>query len=402
MDYKTVVCDANHLFSAYLNSIKGSKWKETTQSFMLYYLRYIFRLQNDLLDRTYKNSPADEFYVRERGHIRAISSIPPRDRIVRHILCDDIFMPEIRKKIIYDNGASIKGRGIDFQRRRFETHLRKYVKEYGCDGWILFGDFSKFYDNIIHEKAKKQLLDLVNNDEYISWLLDIIFKAFEVDVSFMTETEQEEYLYGVFDKNAYRRLPHKLKTGKIFMQKSVNIGDQLSQLIGIYYPNRIDTYVKYVCGEKYYGRYMDDWYIISNSKEKLQKLLSDITDIASNLGIHLNRKKTHITKIIKTFKFLQIKYTVTKCGKIFKRINPKRVAVMRRKLKKLANKVRIGEITYEDTVENMFKGWMGVHYKLMSRQQRINMIRLFERLYDKSVKIVKNKMIITDKDFTEA
>ena len=61
MDYKTVVCDANHLYSAYLNSIKGSKWKETTQSFMLYYLRYIFRLQNDLLDRTYKNSPADEY-----------------------------------------------------------------------------------------------------------------------------------------------------------------------------------------------------------------------------------------------------------------------------------------------------------------------------------------------------
>ena len=218
----------------------------------------------------------------------------------------------------------------------------------------------------------------------------------------MSETEREECLYGVFDKNAYRQLPHELKTGKIFMQKSVNIGDQLSQLIGIYYPNRIDTYVKYVCGEKYYGRYMDDWYIISNSKEKLQKLLSAITDIASRLGIHLNRKKTHITKITKTFKFLQIKYTVTKYGKIFKRINQKRVAVMRRKLKKLANKVRIGEVIYEDTVENMFKGWMGVHYKLMSRQQRINMIRLFERLYDKSVKIVKNKMIITDKDFTEA
>lgn len=144
MDYKAVVCDANHLYSAYLNSIKGSKWKETTQSFMLYYLRYIFRLQNDLLDRTYKNSPADEFYVRERGHIRAISSIPPRDRIVRHILCDDIFMPEIRKKIIYDNGASIKGRGIDFQRRRFETHLRKYVKEHGCDGWILLATSQNF------------------------------------------------------------------------------------------------------------------------------------------------------------------------------------------------------------------------------------------------------------------
>lgn len=56
----------------------------------------------------------------------------------------------------------------------------------------------------------------------------------------------------------------------------------------------------------------------------------------------------------------------------------------------------------EDTVENMFKGWMGVHYKLMSRQQRINMISLFEHLFDKSVEIVKKKMIITDKVYMEA
>lgn len=61
------------------------------------------------------------------------------------------------KHIIYDNCASIKGRGISHQRDRFEVHLRKYYRLYGNEGWILFGDFSKFYDNIIHEIAKREL-----------------------------------------------------------------------------------------------------------------------------------------------------------------------------------------------------------------------------------------------------
>lgn len=396
MDCKSVVCDANRLYEAYLNSIKGSKRKESTQGFVVEFLHNLFTLRKELINQTYKNGQGIEFVLSERGHIRFIVSKPVRDRIVRHVLCDDILMPEIRKHIIYDNGASVKGRGISFQRKRFEIHLRKYFKDYGNDGWIIFGDFSKFYDNIIHEIAKQQLLGLVNNDEFISWLLDLIFKAFEIDVSYLTEDEYIKAFYEVFDKNNYRAIPQDFKTGERFLKKSVDIGDQLSQIIGIYYPNRIDTYIKYVCGQKYYGRYMDDWYIMSPSKEKLVDLLDDITEIASELGIHINLKKTRIIKISSTFKFLQIKYTLTDNGKIIKRINPKRITAMRKKLKSLAIKVENGEISYEQTVENMFKGWMGNYYKIMSRQQRKHMIELFERLFNKQVRIHKHKMIITE------
>lgn len=84
----------------------------------------------------------------------------------------------MKKHIIYDNCASIKGRGISHQRDRFEVHLRKYYRLYGNEGWILFGDFSKFYDNIIHEIAKRELLRLFDDDEFIDWLLTQIFDGF--------------------------------------------------------------------------------------------------------------------------------------------------------------------------------------------------------------------------------
>lgn len=398
MTYEEIACDANNLYRAYKASIKGSKWKEATQRFILNFLRYLFAIQDDLLNRTLQNGPTTEFSQNERGRIRPVTSISLPDRIVRHVLCDDILMPEIRKHIIYDNCASIKGRGISQQRKRFEIHLHKYYQKYGSnEGWILFGDFSKFYDNIIHEIAKRELLKLFDDDEFLSWLLDVIFDGFKVDVSFLSDEEYASCMEGVFNKLEYRDIPKNLLTGQKWMRKSVNIGDQLSQIIGIYYPYRIDNYVKYVCGEKFYGRYMDDWYCMSPNKEWLIDILTAIEKISQEYGIHINFKKTKIVKLSSTFKFLQIKYTLMKDGRVVKRINPERVTAMRRKLKKLAVKVENGELPY-DHVENMFKGWMGSFYKIMSREQREHMIELYESLFDKSVTVANKKLIIFDRN----
>lgn len=396
MTYEEIACDANNLYRAYKASVKGSKWKESSQKFVLNFLRYIFEIQEGLLNRTFQNGPTQEFSLRERGHTRPITSLCIPDRIVRHVLCDDILLPEIQKHIIYDNGASIKGRGISHQRDRFEVHLHKYYRLYGNNGFILFGDFSKFYDNIIHEIAKRELLKLFDDDEFIDWLLTLIFDGFKIDVSYMSDEEYAHCLETSFNKLEYRKIPKSQLTGEKWMEKSVNIGDQLSQIIGVYYPYPIDNYVKYVRSQKFYGRYMDDWYIMNPSKEELLDLLANIRVIAQGLGIHINDKKTRIVKISSTYKYLQVKYSLTKEGKVIKRINPKRITAMRRKLKKLAVKVQTGERTYEN-VENVFRGWMGSSYKLMSKEQRQNMIQLFEDLFGKSICIVNKKMVISGK-----
>lgn len=217
----------------------------------------------------------------------------------------------------------------------------------------------------------------------------------------MSDDEYASCLDEVFNKLEYRKIPKNKLTGEKFMEKSVNMGDQLSQAIGIYYPHRIDNYVKYVRGIKFYGRYSDDWYIMSPSKEELLDLLENIKRIAHEYGIHINMKKTKIVKISGTYKFLQIKYTLTESGKIMKRINPDRIYTMRRKLKKLAVKVENGEIPYEN-VEGMFKGWMGDFYKLMSRTQRKDLLELYEGLFNKAITIVKKKMIIKDRSQQES
>lgn len=270
--------------------------------------------------------------------------------------------------------------------------MRKYYRQYGSNhGYILFGDFSKFYDNILHDVAKKQLLDLVDNDPYLSWILDEIFEFFEIDATNMTDEEFEQAKNGVFNKLNYDPDPNNTKTKTI--KKSINIGDQLSQLIGIYYPHKIDNYIKIVCGEKYYGRYMDDWYIISPDRDHLLALLNDIVAISETLGLHVNLDKTRICPIDRPFNYLQIKYRLTSTGRIIRRINPKRVTAMRRKLKKLVSKVEENKISYE-YVDNMFCSWIGSFYKLMSRQQIDNLFELYELLFDCTISVYGNKIFI--------
>ena len=334
MTYEEILCDANNLYRAYKASVKGSKWKESTQKFILNFLGYIFQIQEDLINRTLKNGPTEEFELRERGRIRPITSLQTQDRIVRHVLCDDILLPEVRKKIIYDNGASIKGRGISFSRKRFEVHLRKYYQEYGNTGFILFGDFTKFYDNIIHEIAKQELLKLFDDDEFIDWLLTLIFDGFKIDVSYMSDEEYSTCMEDTFNKLEYRLIPKNKLTGEKFMEKSVNIGDQLSQVIGIYYPHRIDTYVKYVRRQKYYGRYMDDWYIMNPDKEELLDILENIRIIAKEYGIHINEKKTRIVKISGTYKYLQIKYTLKRSNllALYEELFDKKIEIVNKKM----------------------------------------------------------------------
>lgn len=381
--------DANILYKAYLASIKGSKWKESSQKFMLDFLQKIFLLQDMLQKQTYYPSYENTFILHERGKVRHITCIQPSDRIVRHALCDDVLMPEIIKRLIYDNGSSIKGKGLGFSRNRFDIHIHEYCQKHKSNkGYILFGDFSKFYDNIDHKIAKQQLEDLYPNDEYLEWILNIIFKNFQIDVSYMSDEEYSKCLSTIFNKLEYNKIPTELKTGEKWMEKSINIGDQISQVIGIYYPNQIDTYVKTVRSQHYYGRYMDDFYIISESKEKLEDLLFNIEKIATSLKIFLNKKKTCIVKLDNPFTYLQLRYYVTPSGHITKRLNSDRVKAMRKKLRALS----ISNVEL-NSIQEMFRSWMGSYYKLLPNQTRLELITLFEELYKCKIQIKKGKMI---------
>ena len=372
--YKREIFDGNSLYDAYIRAKQGSDWKPQVQRFEMTYLLELSKMQEELECENYKFLPSTEFVINERGKARVIRGEQIADRVVKHSLCDEVLNPDTARFLIYDNGASQVGRGMSFTRRRLIYHLQRYYRTHGGnDGYILLIDFSKYYDNIRHDV----LLDLFNqyvDDDIAMGLLRETVKRSEVDVSYMSDDEYEKCMNTVFNSLEYEKKDHHLRTGKRMMKKHLNIGDQVAQTAGIAYPIPIDNYVKIVKGVKFYARYMDDSYVIHEGKKFLEELLEEIIKVADSIGITVNRKKTHICKLSDHWRFLQIQYSLTDTGRIIKKINPKRLTVMRRRMKKLAPKMTSKEFN------DWYRAWFDNHYKYMSKKQRQNMDSLLNEL----------------------
>lgn len=376
--YKREIYDANALYEAFLKAKQGSDWKPHVQRFEMNYLLELSRIQKALEDKSYEYLPSTEFVVRERGKVRVIRGEQIPDRVVKHSLCDEVLNPSVMKYLIFDNGASQIGKGLDFARRRLDYHLQKYYRQYGNDGYILLIDFSKYYDNIRHDVLMDQIKKYVH-DEHTVFFLQKAIDCSQVDVSYMTDEEFSHCMETVFNSIEYEKIPYKLRTGQKIMKKHLHIGDQMSQTAGIMYPIPIDNFIKIVKGVKFYARYMDDSYIIHHDKEYLKKLLEEIITVADSIGITINRNKTHICKLSDHWRFLQIQYSLTDTGRIIKKIHPKRLTAMRRKMKKVIHVMSVKEFT------DWYQSWFRNHYKIMSKQQRNNLDELFNELIERKI-----------------
>ena len=377
-----MITDLNVLYDAFKASMKGSAWKEEPQRFECDFLSELVKLKEELETHKYKTSKGAEFLLNERGKPRYIHGSRIRDRVVRHALCDTELSKALEPYLIHNNAASRKGKGISFARANFERDLHNFYLEYkNNDGYVGFIDLSKFYDNIRHDKIKEMVNPRI--PEYVRWLLDEIVSNFQIDVSYMTDEEYAHCLERKFNSIEYHKaIPKELMTGEKFMAKSVDIGDQVSQDIGVFFPTRLDNYAKIVRQCRRYGRYMDDIYIIHHDKKELHSIMDGVIREAEKLGLLINTKKTRIVKLSGTFKYLQVKYTLSDNGKVIKRINPKSVTRQRRRLKAYKRLYDKGELPYED-IEQSYKSWMGDYSRLMSKHQIMNMKNIYKSLFRK-------------------
>lgn len=329
------------LIHAFKECKKDSIWKGSVQFFESDLLSQCFYLNQSLNKRTYKTNPYNEFELNERGKIRHIKALTIRDRVVMRSLCDNVLTPKIAPKLIYDNFASLEKRGINFARKRFLFHLHRYIRRYGTKGFILQLDFSKFFDSIDHELCKKEFSKVINPTYY--WIIEHIIDSFG---------------------------------GK----KGLGIGSQISQIAGIYYPHYIDNHCKIKRRCLYYGRYMDDIYIIHHNKVFLQNLLAEINQISNKLKLTINPKKTHIIPINKSFIFLKSIYTIKDSGKVNYIQTQKGLRREKRRLYKLKNKYNSSLIPAID-IDNAFKSWCGNVYKNYPHTSYFR-LKYIKRLYN--------------------
>lgn len=372
MNSEFITTDVNNLYNAAKRVRESSSNKQTTQRFMRDKLHEIARAQEELHNRTWKIEQMRPFLIYERGHKRKIQGNTPYDRMILHSYLDFSLEPELAPFLIYDNYASQVGKGVDLARKRFKNYLGSAYREYGNNQFYMLSiDFKKFYDNVQHQKLYDEIMRHIPYDPFHEYMLWTILDSFKVDVSWMNDDEYEHCMGTVYV--ALDHVNEELK-GEKYMAKSLNIGNQASQLFSIFYPTRIDNYFKIVRGMKRYGRYMDDISVIHNDKDLLWQLLDEVYPICEDMGLFINEKKTQIHKVNGEFKYLNRVYKVSESGYIGERLVTDTIKREKRRIKKYNG---VGK-----PIDNQYKSWNGSFEPHMTMHQKEDMRRFIKEVKD--------------------
>lgn len=245
----------------------------------------------------------------------------------------------MRSTFIKDNYASQVGKGTQFGLERLEGFMRRFYRVRGVDGWVLKCDISKYFYNIKHDALKSLIRKYISDPDCL-WLLDMIIDSTEGNVG-------------------------------------IPIGNQSSQIFALLYLSSLDHMVKEKLGIKFYGRYMDDFYLIHEDKEYLRYCWKEIERHVNELGLSLNAK-TNIYPLKNGIDFLGFHSYLTESGAVIRKVRRKSKNNARRRLTKMRGLLETGKITPEK-VEQSYKSWRG-H---ASKGNCYHLIRNMDQHYNK-------------------
>ena len=334
------ISDFDNLMTAAHACGNSVRWKASVQSFDITQMRTCARLKKELENGTYKSMGFHHFTINERGKTREIQSVHITERCVQKSLCNNVMKPIIVPKLIYDNAASLKGKGTDFALKRLKRHLEEHYRRHGRKGGVLTIDFKNYFGSIDHDK-----------------LLNLFDKTFD-------------------DKQVYEFLKQFVEA----FDEGLGLGSEISQISAIFFPNQIDHLIKEQLHIKGYGRYMDDSYLIHEDIEHLRHCLDVIKAECGKLGIEINTKRTVITPLDKGFTYLKKRVCLQANGRVSMRLIRKNITARRRKLKAQKRCLDAGKLSMR-TIEQSYQSWRGYAAKYDSYHTLQNMDKLYHDLF---------------------
>ena len=334
-----------NLYKAATKCYKNVKWKTSVQKCILNTYRVAYSLYLQLNNKTYETSKYIKFLICERGKMRKIQAPTFRDRIVQKCLCDNYLVPLLYNGLIYDNSATLEGRGVYFALDRFKKHLLDFKKKHD-KGYVLVFDFSNYFASINH-KILYSYMDPKIKDEDLKNLIHMFIDDFK--------------------------------------EGGLGLGSQVSQICAVFYLSVMDHRIKDYYRVKGYGRYMDDGYLILKDIDEVNKFKKIICDIAKELKLQINEKKFKVIPTSNSITFLKHRYKFYG-NKLVIKSNRKATTKMRQKMKILAKQhVDLERMTI------MYHSKKGE----LEKFNNYKTLRNLDKLYENIVKDYESKVICT-------
>ena len=314
-DFERVV-DFKNMYRAYRKSKCGKGFKKSSAKFNVMALDGINTLINQLKNKKYQISKYNEFKVYEPKE-RIIQTTSFKDKVVQHSLCDNVLLPKMQEIFIKDNCAGQKGKGTLFGLNRLSEQMQEFYKQHCFNGYILKCDISKFFYNISHEQLK-DIVEFYFTDKDICWLVNL----------FIDSTDG----------------------------KGIPLGNQINQGLALLYLDGLDKLIKIELGVGYYGRYMDDFYLIHPSKEYLKYCLEVISEYLKTLDLQLNGK-TQIFPFKNGVSYLGFHTYISNNGKVVRKLKNSNKRNAQRKYLKMAKLVASRKLSNKN-FNDSFNAWI--------------------------------------------
>lgn len=307
------------VFNAYFSARRNKRNTLAQLKFEINLEANLIKLYEELRNRTYKPLPCTCFITNDPVK-REIFSSEFRDRIVHHLLYNYI-SPIFERRMIYDSYSCRKNKGTLFGIKRLDHHIRSCSNNYTKDTYILKLDLKGYFMSI----NKQKLYDILVSDlqsalhkklpsdfdvakysnikktdcniaECKVWndIIDMDFILFIIKAILFRNPIENCHIKG--KRSDWKDLPPSKSLFNSPENTGLPIGDLTSQLFSNIYLNKLDNYIKRELKCKHYGRYVDDFYIIDNDKNKLKQLIPLLQKfLSSELLLTLHPKKIRLT-----------------------------------------------------------------------------------------------------------
>ena len=319
----------------------GVRWKQSVQNFERHLFSGTARRRREVLSGKWKPQKCVHFTLRERGKVRPIDAPHITDRQIHKTLCNEVLIPLYNPSMIYDNGASQKGKGLHWQFKRLKQHLSWHYRRYGREGGVLLLDLKHFFPNAPHQTIYQRHQELICNPE-LRRLADTIIQYSPCPVP----------------------------------GRGMPLGVEPSQQEMVSLPSKVDNWLKCQMGIHCAAHYMDDYYVILPDIEQLKKLAYEMVRHFEAMGIRVNKRKCKIIPLTKPFRWCKARFTLTETGKI--KVNGSRDGIKRarRKLKLFHREFVAGKRNFKEIEQYM--ECQSAYYKYFNDHGRLLRLR---RLY---------------------
>ncbi|MCC8156375.1 MAG: RNA-directed DNA polymerase [Oscillospiraceae bacterium] len=337
-----------NLFRSLLRRICNTAWKGSVQNYISHFIVKNNRAKKAALrGRLPPNAKVRTMSLYERGKRRDIHMIDIESRVVQGCACDSALTPALERTLIYDNPASIEGKGVSHARGRVLRFLQRMARKHGARFYVWLYDIQNFFGSIRFADCAAVMKPELFERDFTDYVMKLI--------------------------RFYKRDTDGAETG-------VTLGSQVSQNMALLVPNSIDHAIKERRRLPAYLRYMDDGFGAAERKSTLWRVQETMQRLAAGKGLNIHPRKTHIVKASRGFIFLKVHYTVTESGRVLRRLTRSSAIRMRRKLRKFRRKVDAGLMRLDDVYSSL-RSWLGYAEHVKSCRTRKRVLELYWRLF---------------------